>query len=81
MCIAGLVGFIISAQFVTAEGFELPYYELLIGAAAIKLVSRTPTPSPALGAGLPTPPPPVPAPAVAGAYRQVVSPGVQTQGT
>ena len=38
MVIAGHVGFIISAQFVTLEGLELPYYITLLGAGALKLL-------------------------------------------
>ena len=37
MVIASLVGFMVSAQFVTVYGVELPYYVVLIGAGAIKL--------------------------------------------
>jgi hypothetical protein len=37
MTIASLVGFIVSAQFVTVYGVELPYYVVLVGASAIKL--------------------------------------------
>lgn len=39
MVIASLVGFIISAQFVTVEGLELPYYVTLIGAGVLKLAA------------------------------------------
>lgn len=37
MVIASLAGFVVSAQFVSLEGLELPYYVTLIGAGAIKL--------------------------------------------
>jgi O-antigen ligase len=39
MIISSLVGFIISAQFVSLEGLELPFYVVLIGAGALKLLS------------------------------------------
>lgn len=39
MVIASLVGFSVSAQFVSLEGLELPYYVAIIGAGAIKLSS------------------------------------------
>ena len=44
MVIAALMGFAISAQFVTVEGVELPYYVTLIGAGVLKLASA-PAPS------------------------------------
>ena len=37
MTIASLVGFMVSAQFVTVYGVELPYYVVLLGSSAIKL--------------------------------------------
>ena len=37
MVILGLVGFMVSASFVTVEGLEIPYYTALAGAAALKL--------------------------------------------
>jgi probable O-glycosylation ligase (exosortase A-associated) len=37
MTIASLIGFMISAQFVTVYGVELPYYVVLLGASAVKL--------------------------------------------
>lgn len=37
MVIAGVTGFMVSAQFVTLEGLELPYYIILIGAGTLKL--------------------------------------------
>jgi probable O-glycosylation ligase (exosortase A-associated) len=40
MVIAGLVGFGISAQFVSLEGLELPYYSTLIGVVGLKLLTR-----------------------------------------
>lgn len=42
MTIASLVGFMISAQFVTSYGRELPYYVVLIGASAIRMISVLP---------------------------------------
>jgi O-antigen ligase len=39
MIIAALVGFMISAQFVSMVGLEIPYYICLIGAATLKLAS------------------------------------------
>ena len=44
MVIAGHVGFIIAAQFVSLEGLELPYYVTLLGAGALKLLPK-PEPS------------------------------------
>ncbi len=41
MVIAGLVGFIIAAQFVSLEGLELPYYVALLGAGALKLLPQS----------------------------------------
>ncbi len=40
MIIAGLSGFLVSAQFVSLEGLELPYYIVLIGAGTLKLTSQ-----------------------------------------
>jgi len=40
MVIAGLVGFMVAAQFVTLHGLELPYFAALIGAGALKIDSR-----------------------------------------
>jgi probable O-glycosylation ligase (exosortase A-associated) len=37
MVIAALVGFMFSAQFVSLEGLELPYYVTLVGAGVLKL--------------------------------------------
>ncbi len=37
MVIASLVGFIVSAQFVTVEGVELPYFVVMLGAATLKI--------------------------------------------
>ena len=48
MVIAGLVGFIIAAQFVTMEGLEVPYYVTLLGAGALRLTPR-PAALPRLG--------------------------------
>jgi putative inorganic carbon (hco3(-)) transporter len=39
MVIASLFGFIVSAQFVTVEGVEIPYYIALLGAGTLKLSS------------------------------------------
>ena len=41
MVIASLVGFIVSAQFVTTDGTELPYYITLAGAGTLKLLGTT----------------------------------------
>jgi len=43
MVIVSLVGFMVSAQFVSLEGLELPYYVTLLGAGVLKLTS-TPAP-------------------------------------
>lgn len=40
MVIAGLVGYMISAQFVTTHGVELPYYIVLLGAGAVKIAPQ-----------------------------------------
>jgi O-antigen ligase len=37
---SGMAGFIISAQFVSAEGLELPYFNVLIMAAVVRLQSQ-----------------------------------------
>lgn len=42
MVIASLIGFISSAQFVTVDGIELPYYIALIGAGTLRVVSQAP---------------------------------------
>ena len=39
MVIAGLIGFLSSAQFVTTDGVELPYYIALIGAGTLRMAS------------------------------------------
>lgn len=39
MTLAGLTGFVVSAQFVSLESLEIPYYTALLGAAALKLHS------------------------------------------
>jgi O-antigen ligase len=39
MVIAALVGFIVSGQFVSLKGLELPFYVVLVGAATLKLCS------------------------------------------
>lgn len=49
MVIASVTGFIASAQFVSSDGVELPYYLVLIGAGVLKLTSTpalAPAPSP-----------------------------------
>jgi O-antigen ligase len=51
MVIASLTGYIVSAQFVTVEGVELPYYTVLIGAGVLKLAS-SPAGAPAGGRAL-----------------------------
>lgn len=38
MVISSLVGFLFSAQFVTVDGIELPYYIALLGAGALKVL-------------------------------------------
>jgi probable O-glycosylation ligase (exosortase A-associated) len=40
MVVSSLVGFTVSAQFVTVEAVELPYYVVLLGAGALKIYSR-----------------------------------------
>jgi O-antigen ligase len=40
MVIAALSGFAVAVQFVSAEGLELPYYVVLIGAGVLKLSSQ-----------------------------------------
>ncbi len=40
MVIASLVGFSVSVSFVSAERLEVPYYTVLVGAVALKLISR-----------------------------------------
>jgi putative inorganic carbon (hco3(-)) transporter len=42
MVIASIVGFAVSAQFVSLPGLEAPYYIVLIGAGALKLASLPP---------------------------------------
>jgi probable O-glycosylation ligase (exosortase A-associated) len=39
-CIAALCGFMVSSQFVTLEGLELPYYVVLIGAGILKVAAQ-----------------------------------------
>jgi probable O-glycosylation ligase (exosortase A-associated) len=41
MVIASLAGFVVSSQFVTADGVEMPYYVGLVGAGVLKLSSLT----------------------------------------
>jgi O-antigen ligase len=45
MVLASLVGFVTSAQFVTVDGIELPYYIALIGAGTLRVMSQ-PAPAP-----------------------------------
>ncbi len=45
--VSGLTGFIISAQFVSMEGLEVPYYLAMIGAAALKIRGDVSVPIPA----------------------------------
>ncbi len=55
MVIASLIGFLTSAQFVTVDGIELPYYVALIGAGTLRLAT-SPAVAPsaaALGCALP----------------------------
>jgi probable O-glycosylation ligase (exosortase A-associated) len=47
MVVASLIGFVVSAQFVTVKGIELPYYVVLIGAGLLKLSTEIPAESPA----------------------------------
>lgn len=42
MVIAALTGFMVSAQFVSCEGVELPYFIAMIGAGALKLSAQPP---------------------------------------
>ncbi|WP_166826758.1 O-antigen ligase family protein [Thalassoroseus pseudoceratinae] len=42
MVISSLIGFIVSAQFVTVEAVEIPYYVTLLGAIVLKLQSGRP---------------------------------------
>ncbi len=41
MVILGLTGFVVPASFVSVQGFEIPYYVALIGAAVLKLSDST----------------------------------------
>ncbi|HBJ36573.1 MAG TPA: hypothetical protein DDZ51_17825 [Planctomycetaceae bacterium] len=41
MVTAALVGFIVSAQFVTLEGLEIPYYVAIVGLGSLKLATTT----------------------------------------
>jgi O-antigen ligase len=52
MVISSLFGFIASAQFVTVDGVELPYYVALIGAATLRLAGQ-PAPAAPAPAGRP----------------------------
>ncbi len=40
MVVSGLVGFIIAAQFLSAEAVEVPYYLALLGAGTLKMASQ-----------------------------------------
>ena len=40
MAIVGLCGFVVSAQFVSLESLEIPYYTALLGCGALKLASQ-----------------------------------------
>ena len=40
LTIAAITGFMVSAQFVSLEGLELPYYVTMIGAGTLKLSSQ-----------------------------------------
>jgi O-antigen ligase len=40
MVLASLAGFAVSAQFVSLEGLELPYYVTMLGAGALKVAGR-----------------------------------------
>jgi O-antigen ligase len=51
MVVASVLGFMIAAQFVTVEGLEIPYYVVLIGAGALKLLS----PPKPVSEGVPSP--------------------------
>jgi O-antigen ligase len=46
MAIAAIAGFVVSAQFVSLEGAEIPYYAVLIGVGALKLHSMANNPGP-----------------------------------
>ncbi len=41
MVCASLVGFSVSAQFVSLEGLELPYYITIVGLGSLKLATTT----------------------------------------
>jgi len=41
MAIAGLVSFVLAAQFVTMEGLEFPYYVALLGVGALRLIPQS----------------------------------------
>ena len=69
MVICSLVGFVVSAQFVTIESLEIPYYVGLIGACVLKVhgsrrpataLAVAPPNHPAALPGLAPPPPPRP---------------------
>jgi probable O-glycosylation ligase (exosortase A-associated) len=53
MVIASLAGFIVSGQFVTCYGVELPYYILLIAGGVLKIQSLSPQPQPRVVSPLP----------------------------
>jgi hypothetical protein len=41
LTIVSLAGFAVSASFVTVDGFELPFYVVLVGACGLKLAYST----------------------------------------
>jgi putative inorganic carbon (hco3(-)) transporter len=75
MVIAALTGFIVSAQFVSMQGLEIPYYICMFGAGVLKVVSNAETARRASersapGVGLTRRQPWNPVPAMAGAPMQ-----------
>jgi hypothetical protein len=63
MLIASIVGFAVSAQFVSVFGIELPFYLVLVGAAALKLSVFAPVEVDSGSSPVETATPPTPAPA------------------
>jgi putative inorganic carbon (hco3(-)) transporter len=51
MVIASTIGFVFTAQFVTLPGLEAPYYIVLLGLGALKLLSADPGPDGHVAAG------------------------------
>jgi len=41
MVFAGLVGFMVSSQFVSLEGLEYPYFVVLLGVGALRLIPES----------------------------------------